>query len=76
MAKTRERPVKNKVIGTRIEDPPVDYASLARSFGLHGVGPIENPNDLGTVLEEAIRVVKDKKQLVLVDIVTQPTLRA
>jgi len=73
MANTRERPVKNKGIGTRIEEPPVDYASLARSFGLHGVGPIENPNDLRPALEEAIRVVKDKEQLVLVDVVTQPS---
>ncbi len=71
-AKKRERPVKNKGIGTRIENPPVDYASLARSFGLYGAGPIENPNDLRSALEEAIRVVKDKKQLALVDVVTKP----
>ncbi|MFC2072945.1 thiamine pyrophosphate-binding protein [Chloroflexota bacterium] len=73
VAKTRERPVENKGIGTRIEDPLVDYAVLARSFGLHGVGPIENPNDLRPALEEAIRVVKDKKQLALVDVVTEPS---
>ncbi len=69
-ARTRERPVKNKGIGTHIDNPPVDYAGLARSFGLHGVGPIENPNDLRPALEEAIRVVKDKKQLALVDVLT------
>ena len=68
---TRERPVKNKCIGIRIEDPPVDYAGLARSFGLHGVGPIENPDDLRPALAEAVRVIKDKKQLALVDVVTQ-----
>ncbi|MFC1814804.1 thiamine pyrophosphate-binding protein [Thermodesulfobacteriota bacterium] len=69
-AKTRERPVQDKGIGTRIEDPPVDYASLARGFGIHGVGPIENPIDLRPALEEAIRFVKDKKQAALVDVVT------
>jgi thiamine pyrophosphate-dependent acetolactate synthase large subunit-like protein len=71
MAKVRERPVENKGIGTHIEDPPVDYARLARSFGLHGVGPIENPDELRPALEEAISVVKDKKQAALVDVVTQ-----
>ncbi|MFC1978147.1 thiamine pyrophosphate-binding protein [Chloroflexota bacterium] len=73
MAATRERPVKNKGIGTHIEGPVVDYASLARSFDIHGVGPIENPDDLLPALEEAIRIVKDKKQLVLVDVVTEPS---
>ncbi len=50
----------------------MDYAGLARSFGLHGVGPIENPDDVRPALEEAIRVVKEKKQA-LVDVVTQPS---
>ena len=71
MAKMRERPVDNKGIGTHIDNPPVDYAGLARSFGLHGVGPIENPADLRPALEEAIKVVKDQKQLALVDVVTE-----
>ncbi len=75
IAMTRGRPVENKGIGTRIEDPYVDYANLARSFGLHGVGPIEKPEDLGPALAEAVKIVKDKKQLVLVDVVTQPQAR-
>ncbi|MFC1992086.1 thiamine pyrophosphate-binding protein [Chloroflexota bacterium] len=73
IASIRGRPVKNKVIATRIEPPSVDFAGLARDFGLHGVGPIENPNDLQPALEEAIKVVKDKKQLALIDVVTQPS---
>ena len=75
VAKMRGRPVENRGIGTRIENPPVDYASLARSFGLHGIGPIEHPADLRPALEEAIKIVKDKKQLALVDVVTQPSRR-
>ncbi|MDP2729431.1 MAG: thiamine pyrophosphate-binding protein [Dehalococcoidales bacterium] len=73
VAETRGRPVENRGIGTRIEGPPVDYAALARSFGLHGVGPIDKPDDLRPALAEAIRVVKDKKQLALVDVVTEPS---
>jgi hypothetical protein len=46
---------------------------LARDFGIYGVGPIENPNDLRPALEEAVRVVKDKKRAALVDVVTFPS---
>ncbi|MFC1957437.1 thiamine pyrophosphate-binding protein [Chloroflexota bacterium] len=71
MATGRERNRENKGVGTRIENPPVDFATLARSFSLHGIGPIENPDDLRPALEEAVRIIKDKKQLVLIDVVTE-----
>ncbi|MDP3880462.1 MAG: thiamine pyrophosphate-binding protein [Dehalococcoidales bacterium] len=71
VAETRKRPLEKRVIGTRIEDPNVDYASLARSFGLYVVGPVEKPEDLLPVLKDAVKVVKEKKQLALVDVVTQ-----
>ncbi|MFC2021350.1 thiamine pyrophosphate-binding protein [Chloroflexota bacterium] len=70
MATTRGRPVENRSIGIHIDNPHVDYAGLARSLGVHGVGPIENPKDLPSALEEAVKVVRDKKQPALVDIVT------
>jgi thiamine pyrophosphate-dependent acetolactate synthase large subunit-like protein len=72
IARARGRSVENKVIGTRIENPPVNFAGLAQSFGLYGEGPIENPKDVRPALERAVRHVKEKKQLALVDIVTQP----
>lgn len=71
MAETRGRPMKNSGIGTRIENPNVDFAGLARSFGLCGIGPIERPEDLLPALKKAVKVVKEKKQLALVDVVTQ-----
>ena len=72
-AKTRARSTQNKGIGTRIDDPPVNYAGLARDFGLYGMGPIENPQDLRPALEEAMRFVRDKKRPALVDVVTYPS---
>ena len=39
MAKTRGRPEERKNIGIRIENPEVDIATMARSFGVHGEGP-------------------------------------
>ncbi|MDP2645674.1 MAG: thiamine pyrophosphate-binding protein [Desulfobacterales bacterium] len=71
-AKSRNRSTENRGIGTRMENPNVNFAGLARDFGLFGVGPIEKPGDLRPALEEAIRVVKDKKQAALVDVVTFP----
>lgn len=73
IARARGRPVENSHIGTFLDKPPVDYAGLARSFGLYGEGPIENTEELRPALERAVRVVKDKHQLALVDVVTRPS---
>ena len=58
-------------VGTAIEDPDIDYASLARSMGVYGEGPIENPNELRAALQRAIEVVQ-RGEPALVDVVTQP----
>ena len=68
IARARNRPVENKGIGTRIEDPEVDFAALARSFGLHGEGPIREPGVVRSALERALRVVKEQGQAALVDV--------
>jgi thiamine pyrophosphate-dependent acetolactate synthase large subunit-like protein len=70
MAHLRGRPVENKVIGIRIEDPAVDFAANARSYGVWGVGPITEPKDLAKALSEAVQVVKEGKPA-LVDVVVQ-----
>jgi thiamine pyrophosphate-dependent acetolactate synthase large subunit-like protein len=70
IARTRSRPVENKGIGTRIEDPEVDFASLARSFGLHGEGPIVDPKAIRPALERALRSVKEEGRAALVDVRT------
>ena len=72
VARMRGRPIEKAGIGIRLEDPTIDYAGLARSFGLYGEGPIEDPDALRPALERAVRYIKDKKQPVLVDVVTQP----
>ena len=58
-------------IGTAITDPNIDYATLAKAYGMYGSGPIENPNDLGPAIRKAIEVVK-RGEPALVDVVTQP----
>jgi acetolactate synthase-1/2/3 large subunit len=70
MARLRGRPVENKVVGIRIEEPAVDFAANARSYGVWGVGPITEPKDLAKALRDAIKVVHEGKPA-LVDVVIQ-----
>jgi thiamine pyrophosphate-dependent acetolactate synthase large subunit-like protein len=62
---------KNAGIGTRLDDPNINYALLARGMGLHAEGPITDPKDLGPALRRAAEVVM-KGEPALVDVVTQP----
>jgi thiamine pyrophosphate-dependent acetolactate synthase large subunit-like protein len=71
VARVRGRAVENKGIGTRIENPAVDFAAMARSFGVHGEGPIEDPEELGPALERATQVVMEQGRSALVDVITQ-----
>jgi thiamine pyrophosphate-dependent acetolactate synthase large subunit-like protein len=58
-------------IGTRIENPVIDYGKLAGSLGMWSAGPIADPNDLAPALKKAVQVVKAGEPA-LVDVVTQP----
>ncbi len=71
MATWRERRVDRWKIGTTIENPNMNFAKLAESMGVVGIGPIENPNDLAPALKRALEVVKSGEP-VLVDVVAQP----
>jgi thiamine pyrophosphate-dependent acetolactate synthase large subunit-like protein len=69
MARSRERPLENQGIGTRIIEPVVDFAGMARSFGAYAEGPIEEPDQVRPVLERAIKILKKEGLPVLVDVV-------
>lgn len=71
IARVRERPRERAGIGTRIDDPPVNFAQLAQAYGLYGEGPIEHADAIRPALERALRVVQDEGRLALVDIVMQ-----
>ena len=58
-------------IGTRIENPNIDYARLAGSLGCYSAGPINDPSELAPALKKAVEVVKAGEPA-LVDVVTQP----
>jgi benzoylformate decarboxylase/acetolactate synthase-1/2/3 large subunit len=70
VARWRRRPVERKGIATDIGDPAVDFATLARSFGVHGEGPFDSVEDLGPALDRALKVVVEERRPALVDAVT------
>jgi thiamine pyrophosphate-dependent acetolactate synthase large subunit-like protein len=72
VAKFRKRPVENAGIGTHVDDPPVDYARLAESFGVQGIGPIRRPEEVQPALDKARKFVQEKKLPILVDIIAEP----
>jgi acetolactate synthase I/II/III large subunit len=71
MANRRARGIENAHIGTTLRDPNIDYAALAKSLGVHGEGPITDPNDLAPALSRALALVRNGEPA-LVDVVTEP----
>jgi len=71
MADQHNRGITRAGIGNTLVDPPIDYAKLAQSMGMHGEGPIADPKDLAPAIRRAIEVVK-RGDPALVDVLTQP----
>ena len=47
VAQMRDRPVENKWIGQKMQDPEIDLAAMARGQGAEGVRPRPGPHGLG-----------------------------
>ncbi len=58
-------------VGTTLIDPNIDYATLAKAFGVYGQGPITDPAQLAPAFKRALEVVK-KGEPAMIDVVTQP----
>jgi len=72
VAKFRKRPVENAPIGTHVDDPAIDFAMMAKSFGVNGEGPVRNPADLRPAIERGVKYVKEKQLPYLVDVIAEP----
>jgi thiamine pyrophosphate-dependent acetolactate synthase large subunit-like protein len=70
IANRRQRGIDRVHIGCAIDNPNINYAMMAKSLGVHGEGPIENPRDLAPALKRAIATVK-RGEPALVDVVSQ-----
>ncbi len=71
VAKMRNRPVENKWIGQRIDDPAVDLAALARAQGVDATGPVKTWPALLEALEAGLTAVESGKPH-LIDVWIEP----
>lgn len=71
VAQERGRPVDNRWIGQRIDNPAPDLAQMARAQGLRGMGPVNNARELRETLEQALQAVQ-QGEAVVVDVRVQP----
>jgi thiamine pyrophosphate-dependent acetolactate synthase large subunit-like protein len=71
VARIRSRPVENRWIGQRISEPDIDFASLARSQGALGFGPVTKASELVTTFEQAIAAV-ERGEVAVVDVRVEP----
>lgn len=71
IAQLRGRPVENKWIGQRIDNPPVDLVGMARAQGLDGEGPIDNFEELLKAFARAVEAVENGRCYV-VDVMVSP----
>jgi acetolactate synthase-1/2/3 large subunit len=65
------RGVDRSDIGTAMIDPDIDYASIAKGYGLYAEGPIADPSALGPAIGRALARVKAGEPALL-DVRTQP----
>jgi acetolactate synthase I/II/III large subunit len=71
MADRRQRGVTKAHIGTTLTDPNVDFATVARGYGVYAEGPITDPKELAPALKRAIALVR-RGEPALVEVVTDP----
>ena len=67
VAKRRDRPVENKWIGMRLDDPAPDVHKMAQSLGCTTVTDqqVRKPSDLQSMLQKAVKAAKEGKPVVL-----------
>jgi acetolactate synthase-1/2/3 large subunit len=71
LAGVRGRGTERGHIGTTLRDPFIDYATMARAYGMDGEGPIEDPAQLQAALRRGVNSVK-RGEPYMIDVVTQP----
>lgn len=69
VARDRERPPERAQVGTVIDSPTVDFASIARGQGAWAADAVSDPDDLAGTLAEAVDQVRQGR-VALVDVHT------
>jgi acetolactate synthase I/II/III large subunit len=71
MAEQRGTDEKLAYLGMEINNPPPDFATIAKGMGCYGEGPITDGDKVGPALKRAIEYIKKEGKPALVDTVTQ-----
>lgn len=71
MAGVRGRGTDRAHIGTTFRDPYIDFASIARGYGMDAEGPIDDPEVMVAALKRGLSAVQQGKPY-LIDLLTQP----
>jgi acetolactate synthase-1/2/3 large subunit len=58
-------------IGNVITEPNINYAQMAKAYGMYSEGPIDNPNELAAAYRRALERVRAGEPA-LIDVVSQP----
>jgi thiamine pyrophosphate-dependent acetolactate synthase large subunit-like protein len=72
VAVKRGREPANRWIGQRLSDPEVDFATLAKSYGCIGIGPVKAVKEMETAVKEGVAALKAGK-VCLIDAWVDPT---
>ena len=59
----------NLYVGTKIENPNIDYAKIAQGYGMFAEGPVSDPKDLAAAIRRGVEQVK-RGEPALIDIVS------
>ena len=64
----RDRSTALKHVATKVTNPNIDYAAIARAQGAYAEGPIDDPAELSAAIARALKVVKEQKTLALITV--------
>ncbi len=68
IAGNRDRDIDRAHIATSFYDHPVDFVTMARSYGIHALPRVEKIGDVAPAVGEAVRHLKTHRAPVLVEI--------
>lgn len=68
VANSRSRDVAHASVGIDIDAPDVDFAGMARAQGVEAWGPVGERAELDDVLATAVKVARDERRPVLIDV--------
>jgi hypothetical protein len=65
VARMRGRPVENKWIGQRINEPDIDLALLAVAQGAKGIGPVTDAAKLSGAIAQGVQLAREGEVCVI-----------